>query len=76
MGIVDIMDDIRIVTVGVDVLLLRQQRDAVLKELRTHSSKEIFSDIFCNHINLLDGIVNLLDSMLDRAEGHDGPQSR
>ena len=63
------------VKVGVNVSLLREQRDAVLRELDSlsHLSGQ---DGIGEHINLLDGLVNMLDSMLDIAEGHDGPQSR
>lgn len=50
-----------ITTGKVDVALLRFQRDALLKELDTREPDELGE--------VMTGLVNLLDSMLDDAEG-------
>ena len=60
---------------SVDVDLLRKQRDFLLI-LCTHGvisnmkhETRNFADV---EIDLLEGTVNLLDAMLDNAEGYDG----
>lgn len=53
---------------GIDIELLRKQRNLVLTtiEILDHVAKK-------EEIHALEGLVNLLDSMLDIAEGYPEP---
>lgn len=63
-----------IVVKNVDVAMLRDQRDAVLNVLDDIDDLKSFApDFFCRlmtpRIERLEGLTNLLDAMLDNAEG-------
>lgn len=55
-----------VITIGpIDVDLLREQRDHLLSLVWGKSN----GDVSTPDLAVIDGIVNLLDSMLDKAEG-------
>jgi len=63
-----------IIVKNVDVIALRNQRDAVLDVLDDVDDIKSFAPaFFCRliapRVSRLEGIVNLLDAMLDNAEG-------
>ncbi len=66
--IADVVLEQEITVPGIDIELLRKQRSLVLTtiEILDHVAKK-------EEIHELEGIVNLLDSMLDTAEGYPEP---
>jgi len=64
------------VTVKVDVHMLREQRDALIAAIedadyvRCHSDSDETMKFREEQVESLNGIVNLLDAMLDNAEGY------
>jgi hypothetical protein len=63
------MPDVTVTIGPIDVGLLREQRDHLLALFDTHGY--VLQDL--GHWKALDGILNLLDSMLDQADGFDLP---
>ncbi len=66
------MADIRLK--NVDLVALRHQRDAVLDVLDDVEDIKSFAPAFFNRlieprVNRLEGLVNLIDAMLDNGEG-------
>ena len=56
------------ITIKVDLGLLREQRDAVIRDI-DHNLTLAGQDGTAEHIESLDGLVNMLDWMLDQGEG-------
>jgi len=53
------------VTVKVDLDLIRDQRDAVLRDIEKAPAGRYWN---AEHVELLDGLVSMLDWMLDQGE--------
>ena len=61
------------ITVRVDLVLLRSQRDAIIREVENNLELS-GQDGTAEHVELLSGVIEMLDWMLARGEGFHYPE--